>query len=56
MFQAKVVEKTKTHILYVIIFFRKSYRLWQNCRAWQVTDDCVTSALHAEYLRLQIHT
>jgi len=30
MFQTKVVEKIKTHILYSITFFRKSCRLWYN--------------------------
>jgi len=28
--QTKVVEKIKTHILCSIMFFRKSYRLWDN--------------------------
>ena len=27
MFQAKVVDKIKTHILYSVTFFRKLYRL-----------------------------
>jgi hypothetical protein len=42
MFQTKVVEKIKTHILYSITFFRKSFRLWDNvekCRDRQATDD-----------------
>ena len=43
MFQTKVVEKTKTHILYSITFFRKSCRLLDNVenvgRAGQATDD-----------------
>jgi hypothetical protein len=30
MFQTKVVEKIKTHILYSITFFRKSYHEWDN--------------------------
>ena len=30
MFETKVVEKIKTHILYSIFFFRKPYRLKQN--------------------------
>jgi len=42
MFQTKVVENIKTHILYSVTFFRKSYRLWDNvekyCRAGQATD------------------
>ena len=44
MFQTKVVEKIKTHILCSItFFFRKSCRLWYNvekyCTAGQATDD-----------------
>ena len=30
MFQMKVVEKMKTHILCSVTFFRKSCRLWDN--------------------------
>jgi len=30
MFQTKVVEKIKTHILCSVTFFRKSCRLWDN--------------------------
>jgi hypothetical protein len=43
MFQTKVVEKLKTHILCSIKFFQKSYRLWDNVekydRTRQATDD-----------------
>jgi len=43
MFQPKVVEKIKTHILCSMTFFRKSCCLWDNvekyCRAGQATDD-----------------
>jgi hypothetical protein len=43
MFETKVVEKIKTHILVSVIFFRKSCRLWDNvdkyCTVEQVTDD-----------------
>ena len=44
MFQTQVVEKIKTHILYLIAFFRKSCLLWDNVekycrRAGQTTDD-----------------
>jgi len=43
MFQTKVVEKIKTHILCSTTFFRKSCPLWHNvekyCRAGQATDD-----------------
>jgi hypothetical protein len=42
MFQTKVAEKIKTHILCSTTFFRKSCRLWDNvekyCRAGQATD------------------
>jgi len=30
MFQTKVVEKIKTHLIYSKLFFRKSCRLWDN--------------------------
>jgi len=43
MFQAKVVDKIKTHILYSVTFFRKLYRLWDSvgkyCSAGQFTSD-----------------
>jgi hypothetical protein len=42
MFQTKVVEKIKTHILFSVTFFQKPCRLWDNvekyCRAGQITD------------------
>jgi len=46
MFQAKVVEKIKTHILCSIHFFpRKSHRLWENVEncgtTRQARDDTV---------------
>jgi len=48
MFQIKVVEKLKTHIIYSITFFRKSCRLWDNveniCRDGQAT---VVNMAHA---------
>ena len=48
-----------THFV-VSIFFRKSYRLWDNlekyCRAGQATWQYGAFVLHAGYLRLQIHT
>jgi hypothetical protein len=48
MFQTKVVEKNKTHILCSCDFFRKSCRLWDNVekcyRAGQVTDDNMAHA------------
>ena len=48
MFQKKVVEKIKTHILYSITFFRISCCLWDNvqqyCRDRQATDDNMVHA------------
>jgi len=48
MFQTKVVEEVKTHILCSITFSRKSCRLWDNvdkfCRAGQATDDNMAHA------------
>jgi hypothetical protein len=45
IFQTKVAEKIKTHILCSITFFRKSCRLWDYVekygRARQATDDNV---------------
>ena len=61
MFQTKLVEKIKTLFLYSVTFFWKSCRLWHNVEktlysveghVWQYG----TCALHAGYLRLQIHT
>jgi hypothetical protein len=46
MFQTKVVEKIKTHILCSVTFFRKSCRLWDNVgkygTAKRATDDNTT--------------
>jgi len=43
MFQTKIVQKIKTHILCSVTVFLKSCRLWDNvekfCRAGQDTDD-----------------
>jgi len=51
MFQIKVVEKFKTHILYSVELFRKSYRLWDNtekyCRAGQPQIAVWRMQLHA---------
>jgi len=48
MFQIKVVEKIKTHILCSETFFRKLCSLWDNveiyCRARQTTDDNMAHA------------
>jgi len=43
VFREKDMEETEQHILYSIIFFRKSFRLWDKVekygRARQATDD-----------------
>jgi len=48
MFQTKVVEKIKTHILCSVTLFRKVCRLWDNVgkcgRAGQATDDKMAHA------------
>ena len=50
MFQAKVVEKIKTHILCSVTFFRKSCRLRDNVgecgRTTQTTDDNIILRMH----------
>ena len=48
MFQTKVVDKIKTHILYSITFSQQLCHLWDNVEKY-----CV---LHAGYQRLQTHT
>ena len=49
MFQVKVVEKIKTHILYSVTFSLKSCRLWDNVekcgREGDATDDNTAHAL-----------
>jgi hypothetical protein len=48
MFQTKIVEKIKTHILCSVTFFRKSFRLRDNVKKYgrgrQVRDDNMTHA------------
>jgi len=43
-----IVEKVKTHVICSTLFFRKSYRLWDNvekpCRKGQATDDTMVHA------------
>jgi hypothetical protein len=61
MFQTKVVGKIKTHILCSVTFFRKSCRLWDNGEKCPEEGQghrrqYGACALHAGYLRLQIHT
>jgi hypothetical protein len=50
MFQTKVVEKIKTHILSPITFFRLSYRLLYNVEKYgtarQATDDNIIRRVH----------
>jgi hypothetical protein len=38
MFQAKVVEKIKTHILFSIMFSRKSCHLWDNVEKYGLSE------------------
>jgi hypothetical protein len=68
MFQIKVIEKIKTHILCSITFFRKPCRLWDNVEKYgtarQATDDNIirrmrfacwitkATGTHSEYLVL----
>jgi hypothetical protein len=51
IFQTKVVEEIKTHILFSVTFFRKSCRLWDNVENYysvgQATDD---NMAHAYYI------
>ena len=48
MFQTKVVEKIKAHILFPVTFLRKSCRLCENvekyCRAGRATNDSIAHA------------
>jgi len=48
MFQTKVVEKIKTHILCSVTFLRQCCRLWDNvekwCKAGQATEDNMAHA------------
>jgi len=48
MFQTKVVEKIKTHILCSVTFFWKLYHLWDNvekyCRVGHATEDNMVHA------------
>ena len=48
MFQTKVVEKIKTHILCPVTFFRKSCRLWDNL------EKKITGALHEDLYTILI--
>ena len=50
MFYAKVVEKIKTRVLYLVTFFRKSRCLWGNVEkyggAWGATNDVTIWCIH----------
>ena len=50
IFQIKVVEEIKTHILYSVTFFLKTYRFWDNVekygRARQAMDDNIMRRTH----------
>ena len=56
MYQTKIVEKIKTHILCLVTISRKTLRLWDDvgkfCRAGQATVDNMT----LNKRRLQTHT
>ena len=57
IFQMKVVEKLKTHILCSVAIFRKSCRLWDNVEKYgrareAVNDNMAARALHAGLVRL----
>jgi len=60
MFQTKVVEKIKTHILFSVTFFRKSCRLWDNVEKYGITRQCKAAqkrcAVRTGWLRQQTHT
>jgi hypothetical protein len=61
VFQKKVAEKIKTHILCSITYFQQSFCFWDNVEKYgtarQVTDDNVNGmcVLHAGYVWLQTH-
>ena len=59
MFQTKVVEKIKTHILFSITFFRKSCRLRDNVRKKKYCSEPDMPQMtiwRIAYVRLPIHT
>ena len=59
MLQKQVLEKINNTILCPKLFFRMSYRLWDNVekyRRLRRTTDVHIYALHAGYLRLRRHT
>jgi hypothetical protein len=61
MFQTKVAEEIKTHILFSVTLFTISYRLWDNVEKYGGVKQATVvksgaCALHAGYLRLQTHT
>ena len=60
MFQTKVVEKIKTHILCSVTFSQKSCRLWdmveKYCRAGQAIDGNMAHALRITWIPKATHT
>ena len=51
MFQTKVVEKIKTHILCSVTFFWKSYRLWDNVEKYGVAEGSHYNMGHTHFMR-----
>jgi hypothetical protein len=61
MFQIKVSEKIKIHILCSIMFIKKLYHLWDNVEKYGTAGEATrwqygVCAFHAGYLRLQTHS
>ena len=68
MFQTKVVEKIKTHVLCSVAFFRKSHRLWYNVEKcdgnrgatddvtiWRIRVACWESKATSTYAHAHAH-
>jgi hypothetical protein len=54
MFYIKVTEKIKTHVLYSIIFSRKSYRLWENVEKYSRTRETTNDDTIKIYMLVSI--
>jgi hypothetical protein len=50
MFQIKVVEKIKIHILRPLTFFRKSFRLWDNVEKDGGARDTANNSMAAHFM------
>jgi hypothetical protein len=51
MFQIKVIDNLKTHILWSVTFFRKSCRLWDNVEKFGVVREAADDAMeHAGFM------